>query len=409
MFFTGIDWGVKFTVFCIIDSKGKVRRSFQVNSDYEGFTKALEIIRSITSKPNQIEFAIESDHPHIVDFLMAHGFTLYLVNPNSMDKFRDRYKVSGAKSDSLDAFVLANVLRTDRLNLRKISKQSELTREISILVSDREKLVREKVRLENQLIGCLREYFPLALEAFKNVSSITALDFLEHFPTYEDAHKLSKEELHEFLKERHCYSHKVLDNVYKAIKKKQVPIDKVIARSKPGSMLAIVTILRSVLAQINKFNNKLKELLDKHPDSEIFRSLPGADCTLASKFISCFGDDRTRFNSYQEPQALSGVVPITVKSGNYEKIRFRFACSKFFRNTIHIFAFCSITKSLWAKSYYHKKRSEGKTHNHALRCLDAQWMKIIFAMWKNNKCYDENSHLANIAKHRLLEKAMINA
>lgn len=84
-----------------------------------------------------------------------------------MDNFRGRYKASGAKIDSSGAFVLVNILRTDRPDLRKISKQSELTEKISILVLDREKLVHEKVRLENQLSGCLREYFPIGLEVRK--------------------------------------------------------------------------------------------------------------------------------------------------------------------------------------------------------------------------------------------------
>lgn len=83
-----------------------------------------------------------------------------------MDKFRKRYKTSGVKSDCLDGFVIANVVRTDMENLRIITPADELTEELGIVVKDRESLVELKTRVTNQLIASLREYFPQALKLF---------------------------------------------------------------------------------------------------------------------------------------------------------------------------------------------------------------------------------------------------
>ena len=45
---------------------------------------------------------------------------VYSVNPKQLDRFRDRFCVSGAKDDRKDALVLASALRTDRRRFRRV-------------------------------------------------------------------------------------------------------------------------------------------------------------------------------------------------------------------------------------------------------------------------------------------------
>jgi hypothetical protein len=69
------------------------------------------------------------------------------------------------------------------------------------------------------------------------------------------------------------------------------------------------------------------------------------------------------------------------------------------RTALSQMALASIRSSTWAKSYYQRKRKEGKKVYHALRCLANLWLKVIFAIWKNNTQYDEI--IASIARHQL--------
>jgi hypothetical protein len=71
------------------------------------------------------------------------------------------------------------------------------------------------------------------------------------------------------------------------------------------------------------------------------------------------------------------------------------------RAALEQMAVASIRSSTWAKSYYSRKRKEGKKAYHALRCLANHWLKVIFAIWKNKTEYDELKHLASIARHQL--------
>ncbi|HET9881098.1 MAG TPA: IS110 family transposase, partial [Candidatus Binatia bacterium] len=82
-----------------------------------------------------------------------------------------------------------------------------------------------------------------------------------------------------------------------------------------------------------------------------------------------------------------------------------FSCNKQLRYAVYWFAFISINRSEWAKAFYRDQRARGHSHPQALRALGAKWLKIIFVMWRDHKPYDENYHLANIARQKLRQAA----
>src|SRR3989304_4734458 len=360
MLYCGIDWAWEELTLMVLDEKGNsIKEDFKIQNSLDGFFFALSTIRQLC-REQEIIFGIETSNHRIVEFLLSYGYKLYLINPISMDKFRKRYKTSGVKSDCLDAFVIANVLRTDLNTLRIITPKDELTEELGIVLRDRESLVELKTRLTNKLRASLREYFPQALKLFSDISCRTSLEFLEAFPTHEEALRTTKKRIGSVLTRSNSYS----------------------------------------------YDKRINSLLEQHPDSQLFLSLPGVGNTLAAGMIALIGDERARFNSPKQIQALGGTAPITKSSGNYRHTQYRFSCNKDLRNTLSQFAFTSITKSLWAKSYYNKKRREGKTKSHALRCLANAWVKVIFAIWRNNTAYDENRHLASVSKHLMNQNSL---
>ncbi|MCH7764021.1 MAG: IS110 family transposase [Candidatus Marinimicrobia bacterium] len=172
-------------------------------------------------------------------------------------------------------------------------------------------------------------------------------------------------------------------------------------------MIAIVEQLTSLYNQMKEYDREIKRLLEKHPDKDIFLSLPGAGDNLASRILSHLGDDRSRYQCVGEVRPLAGVAPVTKQSGNYMSVRFRYGCRKPFRNALQLFAFCSLTRSQWAYHYYQKHREMGKTHNHALRLLADKWLKIIFSMWKKHIVYDERIFLSDSMKHAMNQRNYI--
>ena len=139
----------------------------------------------MSAKAEGIELwaAIEKPQGRIVDFLLDHAVVVYPVNPKALDRARDRFRMSQSKSDSFDAYVLAEFLRTDHVHLRALQPDSEQAQELKMLTRDHHRLGRHKTRLLNQIEVTLKEYYPRPLEVFSDLESQIALDFLQHYPT----------------------------------------------------------------------------------------------------------------------------------------------------------------------------------------------------------------------------------
>ena len=90
---------------------------------------------------------------------------------------------------------------------------------------------------------------------------------------------------------------------------------------------------------------------------------------------------------------------MSYESGQIHKARIRWACDKFLRHTVHLWADCFRHGSHWGQTYYQKKRQQGMSHACALRCLGQRLLKIVFKMLCDKKPYDAELHARNQHKH----------
>jgi len=394
MIYIGIDWADKSHRVYITDDTATKLDSFSIENSRDGVEELFKKVRHFAKDTKQVLFALETPNGLLVNSILDAGYTVYAINPKSVDRYRDRYKVSGRKTDDFDAMVLANILRTDRHNHREILPDSPLTNELKILTRQYSQLVRIKTIFINQLKSCLKDYYPVAVELFSNLDSQTAIDFLLTFPTIEHAQKASLQQLQKFLSQHHYPGvNKKANQIYQKLNQPHFKVQPYIANAKAQFMLTLVQQLKLLLPQIESLETKIEQLVNQHPDKEIFASLPGAAVILTAKLISEFGDNRQRYKDASSVQSEAGTAPITESSGSWKIVRFRTSCRKTFRDTIQQFAFCSIKESQWAKQKYYHYISSGKKHHHAIRCLANAWLEVIFSMWKNHTTYSEQRHL----------------
>ena len=137
-----------------------------------------------------IPIAIERPSGLLVDALVEAGFVVTPIHPNVVKTCRPRYRAVAAKSDLGDAFILADILRTDGHRLRPLAPQSDAIKALRALVRGRDDLVRARVALANQLIALLESFWPGAARIFSALASPIALAFLERYPTPEAAARL---------------------------------------------------------------------------------------------------------------------------------------------------------------------------------------------------------------------------
>ncbi len=168
----------------------------------------------------------------------------------------------------------------------------------------------------------------------------------------------------------------------------------------------LLEIIACLHQSIQRFEQTIEETMAVHPEVHIFRSLPGAGAALAPRLVAArfqvrkrtFGTDRGRFASAVEAACVTGIAPVRQRSGKSDWIHFRFACSKFLRQTFHEWAAQSIRYSTWARAYYQQQRDNENGHHAAVRALAFKWIRILFRCWKDRKPYDEKTYLAALRR-----------
>jgi len=403
MRYLGIDWASDHHDIAVVNEAGEKLSAFRIGNDTAGLETFRDRVRALGVPKSEILISIETSRLLLVDFLLNEGFTVYPINPKAIDRYRDRYTASYAKSDAFDAELIAHALRTDRERFRALEPDSPLLRELRILVRDQKRLIWAQSRFLNQLGACLREYYPAALNLFGDLASPVALQFLKRYPRPEP---LSAKKLEKFLRQcRHPRPEAKAQEIAQQLSQPQFFAEPFTVRARSRMMLTLVDHLLSLRAQIAEYQEAIDDLFAQHPDSGIFKSLPGSGEKTGPRLLSEIGDNRSRYSSADSLQCEAGTCPITRSSGKVRVVMMRQACRKSFRDAMHMFSFCSLTKSSWARALYDQQRAKGKNAHAALRAVSDKWLKIIHHLWKEKELYDENIYLAHRMRHQMKEAA----
>ncbi len=387
MWFTGIDWADTHHDTVIIEESGKKLTSFRVAHTHEGLTELTSRLETVCGSNNKAAMAciIETNHGLLITTLLEAGFAVYPVNPNTVDRKRS---ASGAKTDKIDAYLLAKHGRSELSDLRQLSPDNPVIAELKTLTRDQDNLIRSQTRLVNQLTACLKAYYPVALTLFCKLQQRSTLLFLQAFPTPQEAMAAKSQQISAVLKTAgHPSAEKTASQIVEQLHQPILLADAVTTRTKARLMLALVRQLLPVMEEIVAYDKEIERLFLTHADSHLFSHLPRAGKRLAPRLLAEIGDDRQRYQDAASLQALAGTSPVPYESGNYAKPHRRYACIKPLRNVLQQFAWQSTQTEQWARDYYERKRREGKSHSVAVRALANVWVRILFAMWIKREEY----------------------
>lgn len=393
----GIDWADEKHDACVRDELGQVLDEFSFPHTEEGLEQLRHrVMAAAGGAEATVLCAIETNQGLLVNFMLEQGWVVYPINPKSVDRYRDRLKTARVKSDRLDAWLNADILRTDRHLHRPLQPDSEQVRELRELTRGREDLVQEGTRLVNQLKVCLKAYWPESISLFADLKTQWVLAFLAKYSTLEIARKASVAALQAFLKEqRHPQWRQLGEDLHTALRAPHIAAPPFLTRTRSRQALHLVRQLQTLTQDLKAYDKEIERLLREHPDGQLYLSLPGAGPTLAARLLAEIGDDRGRYATANSLQCEAGTAPVTQISGKTLRVvKFRRACKKQLRHALHLFAGCSLPRSDWAHDLYHEQRKQGKRHAEALRVVAHKWLKIIFAMRTTRTLYDEQRFLA---------------
>jgi transposase len=320
--------------------------------------------------------------------------TLFTINPSSVANYRKAFTPSNAKDDPTDAFIQVEILALHMDKLTVIEPESAAMRSLAQLVEYRRSLVQDSVDLSNKITATLKNYYPQALEWFKEKDTFIFCDFISKWPSLTKVKRAKKQTLLDFFNSHNSHYVQVNDARLLSIKS-AMPLTEDIGVIEPNQLLVEVLIAqyRVLLKGIESLDKVIKLAYKSHDDKVIFDSFPGAGPQLAPRLLVAFGSNRDRYKDASELQKYAGIAPVIERSGKKMWTHWRYSCPTFLRQTFVEWAGFSIRYSFWAKAYYEQQKSKGKPHNSIIRSLAFKWIRILFRCWKTSTPYDESKYL----------------
>jgi len=385
----GIDWASEAHEVCVSE-EGEVLERFSATHDERGIAG---LARRLT-RLGVVRVAIERPEGILVERLLAAGLEVLAIHPNQVKATRARFAVAHGKSDRFDAYVLAELARTDAHRFRALVPDSEETKALRALTRAREDLVGIRVELANQLRAQLQAFWPGAL-IFAAVDSPISLAFIKRYPGPADTRGLGAGRMAAFLT-RNSYSGRtdpaeLVERLNAAPKGTAGPAEQ---KARRAVVLGLVSSLEPIVSEIAALDAQIRERLAAHPDAAIFAPLfrdPKTTICPAT-LIAELGDARGRYPTEAAMAADAGMSPVALESGKLRVATFRRTCDKRLRSAVATLADSTRHWHPWAKEIYRRARARGQDHPHAIRTLGRAWIRVLWRCWQDGVPYDATLH-----------------
>src|SRR5450631_154773 len=379
--FVGDDWAEDHHDVELMDERGRVLARGRLPEGVAGMARLHELIGEHLGEDAdgaEVVVGIETDHGPWVAALVAAGYTVFAVNPLQASRYRERHGVSGAKSDSGDAHMLTDMVRTDSHQLRAVAGDSAEADGVRVLARTHKTLIWERTRQVQRLRYQLREYFPAALEAFDDLDAADALELLGKAPDPAKAAKLTRAQISAALQRARRRDIPGKTTVILAALRSAQLVQP------PAVTAAYAVTVRSLVAVITVLNEQVKTLqgqveadFGRHPDAEIYLSQPGLGPILGARVLGEFGDDPDRYASGKARKNYAATSPITRASGKKKVVAARFIRNDRLTDALMAQAFTALGASPGAGALYDTERASGTEHNAALRKLASRLVGIL--------------------------------
>ena len=390
----GIDWAKDEHALCVIEQSGhKILLEGRFAHEERALAKLCRTLEDMGVE----RVAIERPEGILVERLLDAQITVLVIHPNQLKASRPRFRASGsrAKSDSFDAFCLAELARTDHHRFRALVADSDESRALKVLTRAREDLVGTRVALANQLRAELEAFWGGAALLFSEIDCAISLAFLKRYPSPTDAARLGEKRLESFLSQnRYCGGKSAPELLQRLRKAPQGRASEAEIEARREAVLALVGTLQTLVESIKLLEDRIARAVRAHPDGELFLSLfrTNNSTLTAACLVAQIGDCRERYPTDEALAAAAGMSPVAVESGKSKVASFRRACDKRLRRAFATLAESTRHHNRWAKDIYQRARARGCDHAHAIRILGRAWVRVIFRMWQEGQPYDPARH-----------------
>lgn len=383
----GIDAGKVDHHCVVIDGDGKRQLSLRVANDEAALVELISTVTALTAD-GELTWAIDLNAGGaalLIALLIAAQQRLLYIPGRSVHHASGGYRGEG-KTDAKDAAVIADQARMRR-DLQPLRPGDDIAVELRILSSRRTDLVADRTRAINRLRAQLLEYFPALERAFDYSANKAALILLTGYPTPDSLRRAGVARLAAWLRKRKARN---ADGIAAAA------IEAANAQHTmvPGQQLAAAVVTRlakEVMAldtEISDTDTMIEERFRRHRHAEIILSMPGFGVTLGAEFLAATGGDISAFGNAERLAAVAGLAPVPRDSG---RIRGNLKRPRRYNRRLlracYLAAMISVRTDPASRTYYDRKRAEGKRHTQAVLALARRRINVQWAMLRDHRHY----------------------
>jgi transposase len=394
MFYVGIDIAKNTHEAAILSDSGElVGSTLKVANNTTGAQKLLSSLAKTGVPVDDAVIGMEATGHYwlaIYSFLVGQGYAVKVINPIVTDAYRNM-SVRKAKSDQIDAVVIAKVLRLGEY--KEAPTANEQTLALRQLCRFRAYEVDLCSDLKRKSIALLDQIFPEYAKLFSDTFGVASREVLINYSTPEELSQINPRKLTN-----------LLDKASKGHfgKDKALQIKDVAAHSIGITIAtdAFAFQLRQLLEQISFIEDQVEQLdleiaaYMKRTDSFI-TTIPGIGPVLGAVIISEVGDI-SRFEDGKKLVAYAGIDASVSQSGSFEGTQMHMSKrgSPYLRRALYTAAGVAAFHDPELSAYYQRLRQRGKHHNVAVGAIARKLCYIVFSVLSENRPYELRLHNA---------------
>jgi transposase len=397
MLYLGIDIGKRNHVATLIDSQAKpLFKGFSFGNTTEGgeglvmkLSQHIDISPDGTSvAASSVEIGMEATGHYwlsLYSFLVSRGFNVHVINPIQTDGWRKGVEIRKRKTDKIDSFLIADLLRYGDFVATSLSDENVMS--LRNLTRFRHWLVSSIGDLKRKAICVLDQTFPEYQGVFSNTFGKTSQELLLHFQTADDFASVTAEQLEAVL----------AGITFKSFAKNKLTQISELAANSFGlkfcrdsfslQLKLLIEQIRFIEAQVSDVEAEIETLLAKL--SSPITTIPGIGIIIGATILSEIGDI-DRFSNPSKLVAFAGLDASTIQSGESAgTYKMSKRGSPYLRKALFQAALVASNHDPVFKAFYQKKRAEGKHHLTAVGATARKLCYTIHAILKNNASYSQ--------------------
>ncbi|MCX4910995.1 IS110 family transposase [Streptomyces sp. NBC_00878] len=392
----GTDCGKTHHHCLVLDAEGSTLLSRRVANDEPELLKLLADVLALTDG-DRATWALDmtgGEPSLLIALLVNHGQELLYIPGRAVNRATDGYRGEG-KTDARDALVIADQARMRR-DLQPVRPGDEASIELGLLTSRRVDLVTDRTRTINRLRSTLTSMFP-ALERALDLSNTGPLVLLTGYQTPAAIRRCGTSRLATWLSNRKVRGAQALATAAVGAAERQ---HTAVVGERP-----IATMVRTLAKEVMTLNEKVAEIdkliegrFREHPLAEVIESMPGIGPLLGAEFLAAIDGDLGSFPTPDRLAAFAGLAPAPRDSGKTSGNLHR--PKRYHRRLQRVFytsALISIRCDANSRQFYDRKRAEGKRHVQAVIALARRRVNVIWALIRDQRCYQVTPPVTNAA------------